>query len=426
MKIQIITEQKIARSAQNITQSPFATPRSLDEFDVNIIDLSCESLWYNVGDNIRNIDKLDDFLSIQTMVMKKKKAKIIFVFPKNIYFHYCYSYNSAAEQYEYKKRKFIKYAIQQIYSDIIAYILPQGITGIQVFFEPTETTIGPYKLTADFHFETAYPALTKSCYSEKMTTIKISDEEIYITALNITSSNDLLMCFLNYMFNDIKKSVAPEWMTDIRFDDDVNQAAIIEDISNNIKTEQDRIRLAQSKLEQNARYKSILYTNGNELVEVVFNILEQLLDCDLSKFIDERKEDFLIQKASCTFIGEIKGVTSNVKNEHISQVDVHYQGYMDKLAEERRQENVHQLLIINPFRTKPLTEREPVNEQQITLAQRNGCLIIETSTLLHIYEMFCQSQISSEQCINIFASQIGLLKESDFSINVENIDSFKV
>ena len=79
-------------------------------------------------------------------------------------------------------------------------------------------------------------------------------------------------------------------------------------------------------------------------------------------------------------------ITSNVKSEHISQLDVHFQTYKDKLTEEEREENVHQLLIINPFRTKPLEEREPVNQQQIDLAERNGCLIIETNTLLRIFE----------------------------------------
>lgn len=174
------------------------------------------------------------------------------------------------------------------------------------------------------------------------------------------------------------------------------------------------IEAAKQKLEENAKYKSILYTNGDELVQVVFSILEQLLDCDLSHFVDEKKEDFLIKKESCTFIGEIKGVTSNVRSEHVSQVDVHYQGYMDKLQEENRTENVSQLLIINPFRTKALSEREPVHEQQIALAQRNGCLIIETNTLLRIYEKFLKGDISSTQCVNTLSTNTGLLGESVF------------
>ena len=51
---------------------------------------------------------------------------------------------------------------------------------------------------------------------------------------------------------------------------------------------------AEGQLEENAKYKSILYTNGNELVRVVFEILESILDYDLSSFEDILKEDFLI------------------------------------------------------------------------------------------------------------------------------------
>ena len=66
--------------------------------------------------------------------------------------------------------------------------------------------------------------------------------------------------------------------------------------------------------------KSVLYTNGDELVQVVFEILEELLGCDLSQFVDLKKEDFLFTIEDTTFIGEIKGVNSNVKNPNITQL----------------------------------------------------------------------------------------------------------
>ena len=150
------------------------------------------------------------------------------------------------------------------------------------------------------------------------------------------------------------------------------------------------------------------------LVSVVFEILEKLLDCDLSEFVDKKKEDFLIKKSSCTFIGEIKGVTSNVKHEHISQIELHYRGYLDRLDDEGISESVKQLLIINPFRSKPLDQREPVHKEQITLAERNGCLIIETHTLMRMYENYCLGLLTAQRCEEIFAKCTGVLKKSDF------------
>lgn len=219
---------------------------------------------------------------------------------------------------------------------------------------------------------------------------------------------------MSHLFCKEEQECAPAWVRDFKILDDDEQFSIIQGCQTTIDRAKTDIDQAEEKLNKNARYKSILYTNSDKLVKVVFEILEQLFDCDLSNFTDEGKEDFLIKKDSLTFIGEIKGVTSNVKNEHISQVDVHYQGYMDKLEENQCQENVHQLLIINPFRTKPITDREPVNEQQIALAMRNACLIIETVTLLRIFELHCRAQISTEKCIEVFSNHIGLLKESDF------------
>lgn len=121
----------------------------------------------------------------------------------------------------------------------------------------------------------------------------------------------------------------------------------------------------------------------------------------------------------CTFIGEIKGVTSNVKNEHVSQIDLHYSSYMDKLEEQDLHETVKQILIINPFRTKPLGERDPVHTAQIDLAIRNNCLIIETSTLLGIFEKFCGGEITTQKCKNVFASNSGLLRLEEFDTSNE-------
>lgn len=61
-----------------------------------------------------------------------------------------------------------------------------------------------------------------------------------------------------------------------------------------------------------------------------------------------------------------------MKYEHISQLELHYRSYLDRLAENRQSENVKQLLIMNPFRTKALDRRDPIHVSQIDLAIRNG------------------------------------------------------
>ena len=198
------------------------------------------------------------------------------------------------------------------------------------------------------------------------------------------------------------------FLDDSLLQEDINeQYKIIREAEQEIKNDQGR-------LAKNKRYKSILYTNGHELVEVVFDILQQLLDYDLSDFVDEKREDFLIKCNEHTIIGEIKGITSNVKNDNLSQLENHFQQYQDLLEEEGRSENVHQVLIINPLRTRPVFEREPVHENQIKLATRYGSLIIETKTLLKLFERYLKDEISYEQCLTLFTQKTGLLTENDF------------
>ncbi len=116
----------------------------------------------------------------------------------------------------------------------------------------------------------------------------------------------------------------------------------------------------------------------------------------------------MIKKDDITFIGEIKGINSNVKNENVSQLEVHSQCYFDKLNEEGKTESVKALLIINPFRTKPISERDPVHETQIKLAERYGSLIITTEQILKIFEKFLFGDLKSEQIIERFKKEIGL------------------
>ena len=161
-------------------------------------------------------------------------------------------------------------------------------------------------------------------------------------------------------------------------------------------------------MRKNLKFKSILYSNGDELVEVVVEILQEILDVDMSSFKDVKKEDFLIKKDNMTFIGEIKGINSNVKNSNISQLENHYHNYVDELVE-GTQEKVKQILIINPLRGTDVNNREPIHKTQIDLAIRNKCLIIETKVLLSLFERYKKGTYKTEDINLMFTEKIGLL-----------------
>ena len=209
-----------------------------------------------------------------------------------------------------------------------------------------------------------------------------------------------------------ERSDCPEWIKDVEFYNDSLQNKIIEDKKTIIREAEIEIEKAEEQLDKNLWYKTILYTNGDELVEVVFSILGQLFDYDLSDFVDEKKEDFQIHLDKGTLIGEIKGVTSNVKFEHISQLEVHFQRYQDLLLEEKRTESVKQVLIINPLRSKPVSKRESIHQDVINLAKRNEALIIETYSLLKLLEMFLQEEVTKEDIIKAIFNNSGLFNEN--------------
>lgn len=415
MKIQLISNgDRKAINDPNITINPLSSPQSLDEFEVNIIDLSTPSLWrasaYNKN---KAIDSINDFRSIQQMVDRKKKAYILYVLPENgDFYFYCPSGVIGIRN----ETKPLKDCLKLV-SLNISQILPSSIkeeSAPTIVFEKTKTKIGEFEYRANFHLEQLYyqgwSELSLSIDSKKITVIGLC--RIFLTTLQILESEEKLINFIKFLFPPAEDE--PEWAKDIHVLNDEELEQTIESKKQEIALLEEEIEVANSKKRENARIKSILYTNGDQLVEVVFEILEKLLSCDLSTFEDEKEWDFLIQKDNYTLIGEIKGVTSNIKNEHISQLEVHYHHYMDILEEKGVKENVHQILIMNPFKNKLLSEREPVAEKQIDLATRNGSLIVETKTLLKLYEKFVAGDIDVAGCERLFTEKTGLLKESDF------------
>lgn len=404
--IQYITFMKNNMKFTNkeITTNDLGSPHSLDEFEINVIDLSDENIWRNNDNNTKSVNYKDDFIDLSTMIKNSKKTKIVIVLPQDCNFQYNKYYNNPTHKYEYYSKKNLKNMLDDLQT-IINFIV--DFKSIWLNFENTRTKIENFEILSSFYFTTSFgDILSYSMNSNKKTTIMIKD--ICMTTLNI-ATEEQLFSFLKSVGLIVDKEEAPEWVRQLEMFDDKQQKHIIEEKKEIISSAYSDIDKAKLILEKNDEYKSILYTNGTQLVHTVFDILQQILDYDLSGFVDEKKEDFLIRLMDITFLGEIKGVTSNVKSEHVAQLDVHYNGYLDKLNENNESEKVKSILIINHQRNKELDNRESVHEIQISLAERNESLIIETITLLRLYEKFSNGDITTVEVIDIFKDKVGLL-----------------
>ncbi len=383
---------------EGIEQYSLHDIRSLDEYEITVIDLSSPFLWVYNGRDCNSINSINDFESISEMIEGSETSKIVIILPQNV--EYKYYWSSYAYQYKKEIKDMLKYLIHSILS-----YLYFPISAFELSYENTKTNIDGKNYDAAFYFKYVEDAMAESNKSRKATMVHIG--KVIFTTLKIESDKDLLNILRKLNILEDKQDI-PAWMDEIKmFDDKIQQEEII-NCQEKIENLQEKIKISEERLSENMRLKSALFVNGDELVNVVFSILEELLGCDLSDFVDEKKEDFLFEIDNIVFIGEIKGVNHNVKNENISQLDVHYQSYLDE-HEDKCTEDIKALLIINHQKAKPLSEREPVKDTQIDLAKRNGSLIIETYTLLNILEKYRENMITREEIILMLKDRKGIL-----------------
>ena len=421
MNIQIINynPNSLSYDREKYILSSLDSPKSLDEFDTTIIDLSSEELWRYGGINLDSINMIKDIINLNTILKHSKKSKILIVIPQDLSVKYNYGYHSSSTKSgkHHKYTVMLKNVLKWAEANIINVLIPDNMKKIvyMLLFEETTTNINGLSYNASFHFitNTNDSVLTKSKSSEKNTSLKM-DDRLILTTNNVLQSEEHLLGFLskcNWITNTF---TYPEWLIDYPILDDTELSTLISEQEHYIDQAQLIISTSNDKIKDNLEIKSILFVNGDTLVTVVFKLLETLLDIDLTEFEDVKKEDFIIRiNDDLEFIGEIKGVTSNIKSEHVSQLDVHYQKHLDYLTSENKSIRVKALLIMNPLRNTPVENREPVNDEQIRLATRNGALIIETVNLLYLYEKFVSGEVNSSACRILFQTKVGVLTKND-------------
>ena len=367
----------------------------LEAFDYTLIDLNYNKLWnFNKDQN-----KFEEDINIKTLTDSiKDYDKIIIIIPSNE---------------EYAISEFLSPEKKQIKNDttIITRFLNDyfGITQISLDYGKNETEIEDEKIESDFYFKDTsnFNILTKT-NTNKPTTIQ--RRNIVLTTLQLSYGEDI-QNFINQIFYQSTEDI-PDWFDEIEMFDDEKQKNTITKSKKEIKKFNEIINNAEEKLKENNYYKSILYTQDKPLEKTVRNILQEILQYNLSDFKDEKRADFLIVLDDITFIGEIKGVNSNLKNSHLAQLNVHYENRKDLLKEKNIDENLKPIIVINRFKKYPPEKRKPIDEEQINLAinKYNNTLIITVECLLVLYEQYKNQEITTEEIKNKFKDEKGLFK----------------
>ena len=332
-------------------------------FDVNIIDLRAGFTYVNGEhkNDFSSIDCINDFLTMNNMIINSRKSKFLFIYPGNVKFITRPTYKEFQTP--------IKDIVSQV-STLFSRLNKE--LDLDFYFERTDTKLSDtVRISADFYFPERddFEVLLQSIDSDKVTCCK--KDNLFLTTLNILTDEELQLFLEKVGLKASSNAVAPDWMNKVMLFDDEKQLKNIEDNKVQIKSCQDSIAVSKDKLIENSRFKSILYTSGEDLVEVVKEIFSKIFDVDFSRFKDKKKEDFSFTFNDKIFIGEIKGVNQNIKTTNLAQLDLHFTNFIEEGSDDLDENNIHKLLVMNHQKDKDLKDRIPVDQQQIDMAKIN-------------------------------------------------------
>ena len=403
MNIQIITYNNARhRFGDTIkTINSFDKAMVFDDFDVNITDLTDPLMWRNKDDSYIQLNCNNDLKTLGQLISEASSSKVVLLLPNNVTLHYWYS--SSTNKYRHSIH--IKDVIEEIRLNVLKELY---LISAPFAFGATTTMLGDMEAMSEFYFRNVIPGnIVTSNANGVATTIKNTDDDVYSTFVQLESAEMLLAFLQEIGLESNAHEAAPPWFESIKMFDDNEQLGRIVESGMVIEEQTQIINEAETKLKKNNKWKSMLYTQGSELVEVVFEVLHELLGVDLLDFEDKNREDFCFTYDNCTVIGEIKGVKNGVKNSYVSQLDNNLHIYQDNHPEDNNRKIA--LLIINPQRNTAPELRDAVQDDQINLAKRNKSLIITTLSMLKILEKHQRGDCSTEDCWKLLTQNTGLL-----------------
>lgn len=391
------------------------SPAEFDAFDINVICVDEEEFWKNSGGDSRSkVNSNPDLDSIAQLSSRTKSIVVLALPNDNIYFSYLdpRSYGN----------DFKTIPIKDILTNACAIALraigSPNING-SIVYGSGITTVGQQKMRSSFFLDGSWDEVITTTEQPSLKPTTVKDCGFIVTTLPILQSEMAFSEFIEIVFDKKPIADAPEWFYELppMLDDAMHleeikhQETIIENASK-------KVAESRSRLEENAKWKSILYTNGTQLENTVRELLGELFGWNPQSFKDCGTSDFIFEHQGIYYAGEIKGENSNVVNSHLSQLELNYD--LDVEAGLIPEGSMcRKLLIANTFRKKPPINRPQVDEKQIDLARDNyGCLIVTTPVLLALYGAFRASEVSL-QCVIDLLSKTGILSESDFMNNTK-------
>jgi len=376
------------------TISTFEHPKSFDEFDINVIDLNSPNLWSFSPEYQKCTEAVYHLKTLKEIMENSKKSMSIILMPANTKVSLLRSGGLTAQTI------LIKDIIKQINYELCELTLSYA----RLRYEISTTTIDEQDFYSDFVFDDVDYETIKRSNGGKSTIVK-HNERLYSTTLLIKNATNDLEILISFIVSRFQKSDVPDWFNGFEYFDDV----MLKNKRNKLLDIYRQIEDIDRQIDENNKFKSILYSTGDELVGVVKEILVDIFKLTDSHFTDVKKEDFRFEFEDVNFMVEIKGINTNIKNSNIAQCKKHVTDFL--IAEDTMSPNdVKGLLIINPQRDIEPGKREPIHANQISYAKSEGILIITTLELLKLYQAYTKDEVVSNKCFEIFKNNVGEFK----------------
>lgn len=230
---------------------------------------------------------------------------------------------------------------------------------------------------------------TKNCYIMRFENVSIiHDVKEYFVGPKAERMEQITTTYMN-LLKTTTITQKPEWLNNIKILND----NIIEDELNKLDEEIKRLNLAKIEkemmLNSNEEYKKILYSSGDELVDVVEKILAEMLSIPIDD-LDRKKQDLYFKLDGINILAEVKGVNDPFQRDNISQAKRHVTDFANEngIYGEDVNKTCKGLLIINPYRKQELKEKiekEFYSKEVIKDAKFENICTLDTYTLLNYY-----------------------------------------
>lgn len=230
---------------------------------------------------------------------------------------------------------------------------------------------------------------TKNCYIMRNENVSIiHDVKEYFVGPKAERMEQITTTYMNLL--QITTIVQkPKWINNIRILND----NIIQDELNTLDEEIKKLKLAKLEKEMvlslNEEYKKVLYSSGDELVDVVEKILIEMLSIPIDD-LDRKKQDLYFKLDGINILAEVKGVNDPFQRDNISQAKRHVTDFANEngIYGEDVNKTCKGLLIINPYRKQDLKEKlekEFYSKEVIKDAKFENICTLDTYTLLNYY-----------------------------------------